>query len=96
MRVRKSTSNILFRLVLLLFSALLAVLTLLTGIDLTAESERIGAEKKALLALEEEQARLQLEIAGAWELDELEDYARRTLGMRQREPEQVIVIHSEG
>ena len=94
--MKKTTSNILFRLILLLFSALLAVLTLLTGIDLTAESERIGAEKKELQALEEENERLQVEIACAVDLEELDDYARSVLGMQQREPEQVIVIHTEG
>ena len=52
--MKRQTANLMFRLICLLFSAVLAVATLLTGIDLTAESDRITARRAELKALEEE------------------------------------------
>ena len=90
--MRKYTSNILFRLVCLLFSALLAVLTLLTGIDLTAGSDRISALRAEQRELEEENQRLRAEAACGMSLEELEDYAVRVLGMQRCESGQIITI----
>ena len=88
----KRTANLVFRLVCLLFSALLALLTILTGVDLTAESERLGAARTELRALEKENERLRAEAACALSLEELEDYALRELGMQHCESGQIIVI----
>ena len=41
--MKKRLAGLAFRLICLLFSALLAVMTLLTGIDLTAGGDRIRA-----------------------------------------------------
>lgn len=90
--MRKRTSNILFRLIILLFSALLAVLTLLTGIDLTAGSDRIAALRAEQRELEEENRRLRAEAACGMSLEELEDYAVRVLGMQRCGSGQIIVI----
>ena len=90
--MRKYTSNILFRLVCLLFSALLAVLTLLTGIDLTAGSDRISALRDEQRELEEENQRLRAEAACGMSLEELEDYAVRVLGMQRCGSGQIMTI----
>ena len=94
--MRKQTSNTVFRLICLLFSALLAVLTLLCGIDQTTRSDRITAKSAELAALREENGRLRAEAACAVDLEELEDYARQTLGMQRCEPGQIIWLEPEG
>lgn len=93
--MKKETANIVFRLICLLFSAALAVLTLLTGIDLTAESDRITAARTELRALEKENERLRAGAACAMSLEELEDYALRVLGMQHCESGQIYVIEIE-
>ena len=90
--MNKQTANIVFRLILLLFSGALAVSTLLTGIDLTAESDRIAACRSELRALEQENGELLAAAACAVSLEELEDYARNELGMQPCEAGQIKVI----
>ena len=85
-----------FRLICLLFSAVLAVATLLTGIDLTAESDRITARRAELKALEEENEGLRVEAACAVSLEELEDYALHVLGMQPCESRQIQSIDIGG
>ena len=94
--MRKQTANVFFRLICLLFSALLAVLTLLGGIDLTARSDRITAKSAELAALREENARLRAEAACAVDLEELENYARQVLGMQRCEPGQIVRLEPVG
>ena len=94
--MKKQTANISFRLICLLFSALLAVMTLLTGIDLTAESDRINAQRAEIRMLEEENERLRAAAACGMSLEELEDYAVKVLGMQRCEAGQVFVLDSEG
>lgn len=94
--MKKSTANIVFRLICLLFSASLAVATLLTGIDLTAGSDRITARRAELRALEKENGELRAEAACAVSLEELEDYARHVLGMQPCEAGQIEIINIEG
>ena len=88
----KRTAALAFRMICLLFSALLAVSTLLTGIDLTAESERLSALRQEQRALEKENERLRAEAACGMSLEELEDYAIQVLGMQHREPSQIITV----
>lgn len=88
----KQRAAIAFRLVCLLFSAALAVATLLSGIDLTAESERLSARRAELQALEQENESLRARAACAVSLEELEDYAIRVLGMQHCEPGQITVL----
>ena len=94
--MRKTTANLMFRLICLLFSAVLAVATLLSGIDLTAESDRITARRAELRALEKENERLRAEAACAVSLEELEDYALHVLGMQPCESRQIEVIDIGG
>ena len=94
--MRKTTANLMFRLICLLFSAVLAVATLLTGIDLTAESDRITARCAELKALEEENEGLRAEAACAVSLEELEDYALHVLGMQPCESRQIQIIDIGG
>ncbi len=90
--MKKQTANVVFRLICLLFSALLALLTILTGVDLTVESERLSQARTELRALEKEHERLRAEAACALSLEELEDYALRELGMQHCTSEQIILI----
>lgn len=94
--MKKTTANLMFRLICLLFSAVLAVATLLTGIDLTAESDRITARRAELKALEEENEGLRVEAACAVSLEELEDYALHVLGMQPCESRQIQIIDIGG
>lgn len=94
--MKKTTANLMFRLICLLFSAVLAVATLLTGIDLTAESDRITARRAELKALEEENEGLRAEAACAVSLEELEDYALHVLGMQPCESRQIQIIDIGG
>ena len=94
--MKRQTANLMFRLICLLFSAVLAVATLLTGIDLTAESDRITARRAELKALEEENEGLRAEAACAVSLEELEDYALHVLGMQPCESRQIEVIDIGG
>lgn len=94
--MRKSSANLAFRLICLLFSAVLAVCTLLTGIDLTAESDRIGALRTQRQTLEEENRQLRAKAACAMSLEELEEYAVRVLGMQHCEGSQIVIIDLEG
>ena len=94
--MRKTTANLMFRLICLLFSAVLAVATLLSGIDLTAESDRITARRAELRALEKENERLRAEAACAVSLEELEDYALHVLGMQPCESRQIEIIDIGG
>ena len=91
--MKRQTANLMFRLICLLFSAVLAVATLLTGIDLTAESDRITARRAELKALEEENEGLRAEAAC---LEELEDYALHVLGMQPCESRQIQIIDIGG
>ncbi len=94
--MKRQTANLMFRLICLLFSAVLAVATLLTGIDLTAESDRITARRAELKALEEENEGLRVEAACAVSLEELEDYALHVLGMQPCESRQIQIIDIGG
>lgn len=90
--MRKRTVALAFRLICLLFSALLAIMTLLTGIDLTAGSDRIRSLRAEEEKLEEENQRLRAEAACGMSLEELEEYAVRVLGMQHCESGQILVI----
>lgn len=94
--MKRQTANLMFRLICLLFSAVLAVATLLTGIDMTAESDRITARRAELKALEEENEGLRAEAACAVSLEELEDYALHVLGMQPCESRQIQIIDIGG
>ncbi|MBQ5976723.1 MAG: hypothetical protein IJL51_01145 [Oscillospiraceae bacterium] len=94
--MKRQTANLMFRLICLLFSAVLAVATLLTGIDLTAESDRITARRAELQALQEENEGLRAEAACAVSLEELEDYALHVLGMQPCESRQIQIIDIGG
>ena len=90
--MRKRTAALAFRLICLLFSALLAIMTLLTGIDLTAGRDRIRSLRAEEEKLEEENQRLRAEAACGMSLEELEEYAVRVLGMQHCESGQILVI----
>ena len=94
--MNRKTANLMFRLICLLFSAALAVATLLGGIDLTAESDRITARRAELAALEEENERLRAEAACSLSLQELEDYALHVLGMQPCESRQIEILDIGG
>jgi cell division protein FtsL len=87
----KETVNALFRAICLLFSALLLILSLLSGIDLTAANDEAARLKAELRAYEEENRILQARIDEAGSLAELERRAREELMMQPAGPGQIVV-----
>lgn len=89
------TARLAFRIVCLLFSLALALLTLRSGIALTQQAERIALLQQEQQSLQEENERLRVRSSCAIGLEELEDYALRVLGMQACRSDQVYVIHWE-
>lgn len=88
----KETVNALFRAVCLLFSALLLILSLLSGIDLTAANDDAARVKFRIEALEEENRQLRSRIDAATSLEEIERRARKELSMQPAGPGQIVVL----
>ena len=88
----KETVNVLFRAVCLLFSALLLILSLLAGIDLTAANDEAAHVKSRITALEEENRQLRSRIDAATSLEEIERRAREELSMQPAGPGQIVVL----
>ena len=88
----KETVNALFRAVCLLFSALLLILSLLSGIDLTAANDEAARLKAELRETEEENRILQARIDEAGSIAEIERRAREELMMQPAGPGQIVVL----
>lgn len=88
----KETVNVLFRAVCLLFSALLLILSLLSGIDLTAANEEAARLKTRIAACEQENRQLRSRIDAATSLAEIERRARQELMMQPAGPGQIVVL----
>ena len=88
----KETVNVLFRAVCLLFSALLLILSLLSGIDLTAANDEAARLKTEIAACEEENRQLRLKINAATSLEEIERRARQELMMQPAGPGQIVAL----
>ena len=89
-------ARIAFRMVCLLFSIAFALLTLRCGIALTAQGERIEVLEQQERALLEENVRLRVRTACAIDMEELEEYVTRVLGMQPCQSDQIYVVHDMG
>ena len=90
----KHISEVLFRAVGLLFSALLLILLLLCSIDQASAADRGGNLKWELRCLQDENRVLQSEIQSRYSLEEIEKYAGEVLGMKHCSPEQIIYMEN--
>ena len=88
----KETVNVLFRAVCLLFSALLLILSLLSGIDLTAANDEAARLKIRIEECEEENRQIRSKINAATSLEEIERRARQELMMQPPGPGQIVVL----
>ena len=88
----KETVNALFRAVCLLFSALLLIMSLLSGIDLTAANDEAARLKTRIEACEEENRQLRSRINTATSLEEIERRARQELMMQPAGPGQIVAL----
>ena len=96
MRGERRLSDLLFRVVCVLFSAALLVLALFSQIRTVRAETRIEALEKALADAENEKILLQIKTDSALSLEELERRAVTELGMRRPEPGQLRVIEYLG
>lgn len=94
--MNKKTSSIAFRMICILFSTVLALMTLRCGVELTVQSERIDRLQQEEKTLLEENERLRVRLSCSIDLEELEKYAVQVLGMQPCQGGQVHVIHSVG
>lgn len=85
-----------FRIICLVFSALLLVMTLFTHIRLVRTQSRIGELEKEITRAENERIILQIRTASALSPDVLERRAVQELGMRHPEPGQIVEIEYLG
>ena len=92
MRNIKHITELLFRAVALLFSAVLLILSLLHNISLAASSDSAAGLMAEKRRLEEENEYLRAEISMSLSLEEIERYAREELCMVYRSPENLIYM----
>ena len=92
MRRDINLSALLFRVVCIVFSAVLLVMALFARIRTVRTETRIGELERALSAAENEKILLQIKTDSALSLEELERRAVTELGMRRPEPGQLRVI----
>lgn len=90
--MRKRDANRSFRLICLVFAALLAVLALYTGAEATARADENRACSEEISRLQAENESLRVRAACRMSLEELEDYAIRVLGLQYCRSEQIETI----
>ena len=90
----KQLNETLFTAVTLCFSALLLVMTLLTGIKLAAVNDAARLEQETA-RLRTQNGILEAEYENSLSLEEIERYAEEVLGMQRCTPEQMIYIQME-
>lgn len=88
----KEPGETLFRAVCLLASALLLILSLLSGIRLAALNDTAAACRREVEQLKTENARLLAACESSLSLEEIERYAVRELGMQHLSGEQIVRI----
>ncbi len=88
----KETVEKLFLAICFGFSALLLVLSLLCSIRLAAENDRVLRLQREAETLREENAALLARYESSVSLEQIEQYARRVLGMQSCSAEQVVYI----
>ncbi|MEA5151833.1 MAG: hypothetical protein VB039_04425 [Oscillospiraceae bacterium] len=91
----KQLNETLFTAVTLCFSALLLVMTLLTGIKLAAVNDAAARLEQETARLRTQNGILEAEYENSLSLEEIERYAEEVLGMQRCTPEQMIYIQME-
>ena len=91
----KQLNETLFTAVTLCFSALLLVMTLLTGIKLAAVNDTAARLEQETARLRTQNGILEAEYENSLSLEEIERYAEEVLGMQRCTPEQMIYIQME-
>lgn len=91
----KQLNETLFTAVTLCFSALLLVMTLLTGIKLAAVNDAAARLEQETARLRTQNGILEAEYENSLSLEEIERYAEEVLGMQRCIPEQMIYIQME-
>lgn len=90
----KELNETLFKAICLSFSACLLVLSLLTSIDVAAEKEQQARLSREIRELADENERLRSQVESSLSLEEIERYARETLGMQPCGPGQIVYLES--
>lgn len=88
----KQLNETLFRAVGLCFSAVLIILSLLTGIKTAAVNDDAARLQRELDALKAENELLSTRYDNSLSLEQLEAYASEVLGMQHCEPSQIHYI----
>lgn len=88
----KRVSELLFRAVGFLFSAVLLVLSLLTSIKLAAVNDTAAKLETQVSQLKSENQVLRAQYENSISLEEIETYATQVLGMQRCSPGQIIYI----
>ena len=91
----KQLNETLFTAVTLCFSALLLVMTLLTGIKLAAVNDAAARLEQETARLRTQNGILEADYENSLSLEEIERYAEEVLGMQRCTPEQMIYIQME-
>lgn len=92
MSFTKQLNETLFRAVGLCFSAILIILSLLTGIKTAAVNDEASRLRKETEALKAENELLSARYDNSLSLEELEEYASSVLGMQRCDPSQIYYI----
>ena len=92
----RALPSLLFRAVCLSFSALLLTLSLFWQIRAIGREEEAAQTQTRIEELTEERNRLQIARAQSPSLAELEEYARRELGMQHPARGQIVTIPKMG
>lgn len=92
----KRVSELMFRAVGFLFSAVIIVLALLASIKLAAVNDRAAGLEKEIDRLKTENEILRAGCESSMSLEEIENYAQNELGMVHREPGQIYHIEHPG
>ncbi|MBO5556950.1 MAG: hypothetical protein J5927_07170 [Oscillospiraceae bacterium] len=82
----------LFRFVVVGFSLLLLVLSLLHTAQTAAANESVAALEQEVASLRKEEARLRADWESSVCLEEIEGYATEKLGLQHRSPGQIVYL----
>lgn len=90
--MEKRLSLVLFRAIIVLFSCVLLIFTMLSTVKLAAMNDSAAKTEKAIRELSVENDVLLAEYESSMGLDEIEQYATEVLGMQRCAPGQIIYL----
>lgn len=92
--MEKRLSLTLFRAIIVLFSCVLLVFTMLNTVKLAAMNDRASKTEKAIKELSVENDVLLAQYESSMGLDEIEQYATDVLGMQRCAPGQIVYLET--